>query len=86
MSHICSNRLLARFFSPDSDHFFHRADKKFSVANLARLGRLDNRLDHRDSLRVGNHKFNFYFWQKIHRVFAAAINFRVALLTAKAFH
>ena len=34
----------------------------------------------------GSDNFDFYFWQKIHGVFAAAIDFRVAFLAAKPFH
>ncbi len=35
---------------------------------------------------IGEHDFDFHFRKKINRVFAAAINFGVALLSSEAFH
>jgi hypothetical protein len=34
-------------------------------------------------LAVGNDQLNFYFWQEIHGILAAAIEFSLAFLTAK---
>ena len=47
------------------------------------LADLDDRADGGIGLAVGHDQFDFYLWQEIHGVFAAAINFGVAFLTAK---
>src|SRR5262245_14332582 len=62
---------LASFVGTNSDDFFHRRDEDLSVADLTGLRGFQNCLD--DFLRhvVGREDFDFYFRQKIDRVFCA---------------
>ena len=61
------------------------ADENFSVADFAGLGGFDDRIHRCLHIAVRQHDFDFDLGQKIDGVFAAAINFGVALLAAKPF-
>src|ERR1043165_6329117 len=80
------NSGLAFFFRANANGIFDIRYKNFSVTDLAGLGRLHDRRNGRFHLAVGQHPFDFDFRQEIHRLFAAAINFRVAFLAAESFH
>ena len=54
-----------------------------AVADLAGVGGLDDGLDGRLDLRVGQDDFDLDLGQEIHGVFAAAIDLGVAFLAAK---
>src|SRR2546425_11298473 len=82
---VASDGLLSFLFSADTNRFFDRGDKHFAVADLAGFGRLDDGGHGALDAVVGQHKFDFDFWQKINGVLAAAIDFSVAFLAAKPF-
>jgi len=66
--------------------FFDIRDKNFAISNFTRPRGLDD--DFRRSLRVlvRHDQINFDLRQKIHRVFATAVGFRMSVLPAKALH
>lgn len=80
-----SNCLLAGFFGANANCVINRTDEHFAVADLAGLGGFDDGLDSRNYHAVGENDFDFDLGQKINGVFAAAVNFGMAFLTAKAF-
>src|SRR3984885_11709926 len=81
---------LQRSFAPlliaNADYFIHPRQKNLSIANLARSRR------HQDGLHcllhhpVRQHDLQLCLRNQIHTVFAAAVNFGVALLPAMASH
>src|SRR2546422_4524176 len=81
-----SNRLLSPLLGADADGVFDFGYENLAVAYFSGAGRTDDRLHRRVHLRIGQDDFNFDLRQKVYRVFAAAINFSVALLAAEAFH
>ena len=80
-----SDRLVAGLLRADARGTFNRQDENFSIADLPSLGGLDDRFHRGRDLIIRQHEFKFDLGEKIHRVFAAAINFRVPLLAAEAF-
>ena len=58
-STFCSNRLLAGFTRANAQGAINRINKNFSVADLAGLGRLGNRIHRRAGLCVSHHDFDF---------------------------
>ena len=66
------NSLFSFLIRPDSDSFLDGRNEDFSVPNFARLGGLDDGGDGTIKPLVAHDDFEFYFGQKIHRVFAAA--------------
>ena len=60
-----------------------RADEDLPVANLAGLGRLDDRVHRRRDLAVPQHDLDLDLGQEIDGVFAATVNLGVALLRPK---
>src|ERR1039457_3833845 len=80
-----SDRLFARFLRSNAHRGLDGTHKYFPVPDLARLGRLHDRIDRRRRKRVGQHNLDLELRQKIHRVFAAAIDLGMTLLTAETF-
>src|SRR5439155_23456794 len=78
--------LFAAFFRTDPNSLLDREDKNLPVADLPRLGRLENRADRRVHRAVGQDDLQLQYWQEIHRILAAAIDFGVSLLTPEALH
>ena len=78
------NCFIARFLGANTNGGFDVADKNFAITNLTRARRphdgVDGLLDH----GIGQDDLDLDFREEIDRVFAAAVNFRVALLAAKA--
>src|SRR5260370_649567 len=72
-------------FSTDANGLFHIRDEYFAIADFACFGGFDDDGDCVFRLRVGQYEFDFDFGKEVHRVLAAAVDFRVALLTAEAF-
>ena len=77
--------LFALFLGANADGFVDRGDEDFAITDLAGLGGTNNRANGGIDAVIGNHHFDFDLGQEIDRVFAAAINFSVALLAAKPF-
>jgi FkbM family methyltransferase len=69
----------------NSNNLLDRGDEDLAVADFPGAGRFGYRLDTRLRLLFGNNDLDLYFGKKIHHVFGAAIELRVALLPAKAF-
>src|ERR1017187_2066248 len=78
-----SNGGFALLFGADAQGLFDGGNKHLAIADLAGLGGSDDRAHGGVGLAVGHDEFDFYFRQEIHGVFAAAIDFGVALLAAK---
>ena len=81
------NGLFAGFFRADADRRFRwRLTKTLPSPILPVLAALTIASTAAVDLAIGDDDFDFYFRQKIHGVFAAAVNFGVALLAAKTFY
>ena len=78
-----SNRVIARFLGADADGRFDITDKNLAVSNLARSRRPHDGFDSLRDKGVGQNNLNLDLRKKIDRIFAAAVNFGVALLAAK---
>src|SRR6516162_3107652 len=76
----------ASLFSADTDRVVDRADEYLSVADLSRFGCFDDRFDSGVDPGISHHNFQLNLGKEIHRVFAAPVNLRVALLPAKALY
>ena len=74
----------ARFVSPDPNRFVNGRDEDFAVSDLARLGGLDDGSGGRFHHGIAEDDFDFDLGQEVHRVFAAAVDFRVTFLAAEA--
>lgn len=75
--------MFAHFAGANAHGRLHRDDKNFSVTNLAGLrGRYDEFL-YLGCGFIGDDEFDFHLGQKIQGVFAAAVDFRAALLAAE---
>src|SRR5438105_13627926 len=85
MGYRALDGLLAGFIGADADGVFDGADENFSVADFSGFGGFDDGLDRFGSAAVGDNDFDFDFGEEIDGVFAAAIDFGVAFLTAEAF-
>src|ERR1035437_2234875 len=81
-----SNRFLPLFFRADADGLFDVGDEDFAVADLAGLGGFDDCGHGGIQALVADYHLKLYLRQEIYRVFAAAINLRVAFLTPEAFN
>jgi hypothetical protein len=64
----------------------HRGDEDLAVADLAGARRLDDRLDRRLELAVGDHHLDLHLGQEIDDVLGAPVELGVALLPAEALH
>src|SRR5438874_10389020 len=78
-----SHRFFADLFCADADCVFYWEHENFSVADLAGLGCSDHHADSFFHHVVREHDFHLHFGQKIHSVFAPAINLGVSFLPAK---
>ena len=78
------NRAFSLFFRADANRFLDVGDEDFAVADLAGLGGFDNRGYGGIKALVADNHLKLYLRQEIDRVFAAAINLRVAFLPAEA--
>src|SRR5271170_7234953 len=74
------------FAGADADNFLDRHHKNLAVTDFARSGSLDDRVHGVVNLVLTQDDFNFDLWQKIHGVFAPAVNLGLALLASKALH
>ena len=74
------NSLIAFLLCADPDGFIDFGNEHFAVADFAGLGGLDDGGDGALDTSVSQHHFEFDFGQEIDGVFAAAIDFGVALL------
>src|SRR5437764_11676383 len=72
--------LFADFFRANPHSVLDREHKNFSVADLARLGGADHDTNRFVDHFIREHDLDFYLREKIHRVFAAAVNLRLAFL------
>ena len=81
-----SYRFIARFLSANTNGAFDIADKNFAVANLARSSRPNDGLDGLLDQGIGQDDLDLDFREEIDRIFAATVNFRVALLAAETLH
>jgi hypothetical protein len=79
------DREVPSFFRPDADGLLNFGNENFAVADLAGARGSHDGFHHAVGDLVGNDDVEFDFGQEIDGVFAATINFRVALLAAKAF-
>ena len=78
------NSGVALLIGADADGGFDSRDEHFAVADLAGLGGLDDARHGGVHLFVREDEFKFDLGQKVHGVFAAAIDFRVTILTTEA--
>ena len=78
------NGLFTFLFGADANGFVHVRDEYFSVTDFPGLGRANDSGDGGLDPIIGQDHFDFYFGQEVHRIFASAIDFGVALLAAKA--
>src|ERR1051325_2618479 len=69
--------------SPDSNDLFDGGNEDLTIPDLPSLGRLKNRLDNLLSHIVRGENFQFYFRQKIDRVFGATVKLGMAFLASK---
>src|SRR5208282_2964804 len=76
---------VALFTGADAPGVVNGGDKDLAVANLAGLGGLEDGFNGGLHQRFRQDGFDFDLGQKIHGVFAAAIDFGVPLLAAKTF-
>jgi hypothetical protein len=73
------------FFGANADRFVDVGNEDLAIADLAGFGGTDDRADGSIDSIIGDDHFDFDLGQEIDGVFAAAIDFGVALLTAKPF-
>ena len=83
VSRVALHRAVAAFVGADAAGVVDGGYEHLAVANLPGPGGLGDGVNGGFHLRIGQHGFDFYFGEKIHRIFAAAINFRVPFLPAK---
>ncbi len=79
------DRCGACFARSDANGLVYVKYENLSVANLACERRALDHLHSAVGKFIGHHSFNLYFGQKINRVFGAAIDFCLALLSAITF-
>lgn len=75
----------ATFAGANANHVIDVIDEDLAISDFAGFGGLHQRLDDSGELIVIHKDFHLGFWQKIHGVFAAAVDFSVSTLSAKAF-
>src|SRR5438105_7132318 len=78
-------RVTIRFAGADTHDLLERRDEYLSVADLAGLCFRGNRVDHRVEHLALHRHFDSELGQAAHRIFRAAIDFRLPLLPAIAF-
>src|SRR4051812_30742743 len=76
--------VVAGFAGPYTDGLFDRIDENLAVADATGLRRTADRLDRLLGEVIRANYLDFHLGQKVDDIFGAAIEFRVALLTAKA--
>src|SRR5437762_556157 len=76
---------LSLLFGADANSLLNVGNEDLSVADLSRFGGLYDDTDGRLGLPIGHDQLQLDFRQEVHRVFAAAIDFGVALLPAEPF-
>src|SRR5579872_3005398 len=76
-----SKRVGVFFAGADADRRFERIDENLAVADLAGSRRRRNGLDHLIDHAGSHGDLDLKLGQKAHRIFGAAINFRMPLLT-----
>src|SRR5258705_11382451 len=81
-----SERALILLAGSDPDGGLHGQHEDLSVTDVAGLGRGGHHLGHLVDQMVGDHDLDLDLGQEIHRVLAAAVELRVALLTSEASH
>src|SRR5437660_1406686 len=74
---------VAALVGADAHHFVERNDEDLAVTDLAGLSRAHDGVDRLADGFVGDGDFNFHLRKEVHRVFAAAVDLRVALLAAE---
>src|SRR5215510_566661 len=81
-----SDRILTVLAGADADRFIDREDEYLSVAEFARAGGLDNRVDSVLDDLVIKDDFNLQFRHEFNFVLAAPVDLGVALLPPEALH
>src|SRR5215510_9877960 len=81
-----SDRILTVLAGADAYRFIDREDEYLSVAEFARAGGLDNRVDSVLDDLVVEDDFNLQFRHEFNLVFAAPVDLGVALLPSEAFY
>jgi hypothetical protein len=76
--------LRSSFAGADADGVFDVGNENLSVTNAACSSSVLNGFNSFVYKLVGNHDFDFHFGQKVHNIFGTPVQFRMALLAAKA--
>src|SRR4051812_17829236 len=74
------------FAGANPDDVGQLADKNLSIANLARAGGADDRVDNALQVAFVDDDFELHLREEVDRVFSTAIRFGVTLLAAEATH
>src|SRR4029077_15238820 len=83
---IFSERVAVGFAGANAQGVVDRGDEYLTVANLASLGGAADRLDNLVNVLFGDGDLDADFWQEVHRIFGAAIDFGMALLAPITLH
>jgi hypothetical protein len=81
-----SEGFVAFLFGANANGIVNGHDEDFAIADLAGFGRFDNGSGGRLDPVIGKDDFEFDFWQEIHGVFTAAVDFGVAFLPPESLH
>ena len=73
------------FAGANSNHLIDGGDEHLSIADLACFGCIDDGVDRVLNSRVWHYEVDLEFGQEVHRVFAALIDFGMALLVTAPF-
>src|SRR5258707_14552455 len=76
----------AAFLIADADCFLYLAKEDFSVTDISRRCRLQNRIDSGINQVLRQHQLQLDFRKKINGIFPAPVRFSVSLLPAVAAH
>src|SRR5258708_2772262 len=82
---VGANRLLSFLLRPDANCFLHLEEEDLPVADFTGLGGANDRLDCGLHTVIRQNDFEFDLRQKIHCVFAAAVDFSMPFLAAEPF-
>ena len=80
------NCFFASFSGSNTSDIINGADENLPVSNFTGFGSVDDGIDSGGNLTVRQNNFDLDLREKIDGIFAAAIDFRVALLAAETFH
>ena len=78
-----SHRRISRLFRANPQYGLDRTDENLPIADLASLRRTHDGLDRVLGIGVGHDDFELQLRQKVHRVFAAAVDLRVPFCRPK---